>query len=178
MKIKLPKKAVVPEGFTVEYHEEMSSFDPTKLSLHLEPEQETGYISGHVLRERMKGKGLNINVANYLVKHPELIPKEWKGKFVSFWGTIVRNRDGTLLVPYVYDRGDRAVVRWDWLGGDWDGRHPAARFASLPSEPSEMTISTPVPIGPRPTSASEEIEIINKKLDVLLNHFGLNKFVK
>lgn len=72
---------------------------------------------------------LNANVLEYLLAHPDLIPEEWKGKAVFFWGTIYRDSDGGLYVRYLYWSG----VRWswvcNWLARDWIGHDPAAVLA-------------------------------------------------
>lgn len=130
MKIKL-KKPILPDWATLEYDNGITSFDPEKLVLHLEPEQKGGFVSGNVLQERLSNEGsINLAVLQYLVKNPKLIPNEWKGKWVYGWGTIVRYRDGRLGVPGVYDGGDWVVLGWDWLDDGWDSDRPAARFAS------------------------------------------------
>ncbi len=56
--------------------------------------------------------------------------KHFKGKAVFGWAGIVRNRSGSLSVPYLYGYGDRVVLYWLWTGSDWDGNGPALRFAS------------------------------------------------
>ena len=38
----------------------------------------------------MRGGSLNANVLDYLLEHPELIPKKWKKYRIVFWGTIYR----------------------------------------------------------------------------------------
>ncbi|MDO8633009.1 MAG: hypothetical protein Q7K38_00455, partial [Candidatus Wildermuthbacteria bacterium] len=73
---------------------------------------------------------MNANVLDYLLKNPHLIPDEWKGKYLFFWGTVYRGSVGCLYVRYLCWRG----VRWGWdcrwLGSGWDGRYPAALRAS------------------------------------------------
>jgi len=39
---------------------------------------------------------MNANVLDYLLAHPELIPEDWKNKYVFFWGTIYRYSSGGL----------------------------------------------------------------------------------
>src|SRR3990167_9669406 len=91
----------VPEGWSIEEHIKggLWLWDSTKVVLHLEPEQTTGYLTGNTLRERLKGKlVLNANVLDYLLAHTELIPEEWKRKYIFFWGTVYRDRGGYLYV--------------------------------------------------------------------------------
>jgi hypothetical protein len=59
---------------------------------------------------------------------PRVFKGWWNGRhFVHF----VRNHDGNLNVPYVYDDGNKVVVNWNWLDNDWNDNNPAARFATL-----------------------------------------------
>lgn len=58
---------------------------------------------------------LNANVLDYLLAHPELIPEDWNGKSVFFWGTIYRRLyDGRLFVRYLCS-GNTGIF---WLGLD------------------------------------------------------------
>ncbi len=58
---------------------------------------------------------LNVNVLEYLMGHQDLIPKEWRGKKVAFWGTVYRHSShGWFLVLYLY---------WNGVGWSW-GTHP------------------------------------------------------
>ena len=132
--IKLDKKPLLPEGWEIEEDNGQTSFVPD-FALHLEPEQEKGRIAGNTLRERLKGKPvLNANVLDYLLAHPELIPEDWKGKYVFFWGTIYRNSGGNLCVRYLYWRDGWWAWGRNWLDRDFNGYRPAALRASpLPS---------------------------------------------
>ena len=42
----------------------------------------------------------------------------------------VRNRDGNLNVPYLYENGDKVILNWNWLDNDWNGNNPALRHAT------------------------------------------------
>jgi len=146
--MKLQKQPKIPyDSWNVHYHDGKTSFDPKSLQLHLEPEQEKGYINGHILAARMKGKGLNSNVMDYLYEHQELIPKEWIGKYVYFWGTIFADDDDDLFVRYFcwYDGGvcDRGYC---YLGRDWYSRSPAAVSASISSKKLDAKSSALVPL--------------------------------
>lgn len=86
---------------------------------------------------------LNINVLDYLLSHPELIPESWKEKydgainFICFWGTIVENH-GYLYVPSLYwdEKKSKAVSTYHWTGTNWwengafHDNYPAALFVS------------------------------------------------
>jgi hypothetical protein len=59
-----------------------------------------------------------------------LIPEEWKGKYVFFWGTIYRGSGDNLYVRCLCWGGGRWDWGYDWLGGGWDDGNPAAVPAS------------------------------------------------
>ena len=44
---------------------------------------------------------------------------------------FVRNRDGNLNVPYLYENGDQVKLKWNWLDNDFNDNNPALRFAPL-----------------------------------------------
>ncbi|MEX0930484.1 MAG: hypothetical protein WDZ79_02270 [Candidatus Paceibacterota bacterium] len=130
----------VPGNWTVEEHQKGGQFkwdkNAQKDALYLSKGQTTGskYIEGNKLRKELADKPvLNANVLDYLLVNPHLIPEEWKGKLVFFWGTVYRNQRGRLCVRYLDWDGD---VGWGgralWLVGEWFGRYPAA--VSAPAE--------------------------------------------
>lgn len=122
-----------PDGWTVEEHQKggQYQFDAANVSLWLAKAQQKGSIEGNKLRKEMKGNPvLNANVLDYLLANPHLIPEEWKGKYVFFWGTVYRYSDGRLCVRFLY--WDGGWWRWGvrWLDGGWHGCSPAALCAS------------------------------------------------
>ncbi len=62
-------------------------------------------------------EGLNVNVLDYLLANPSLIPEEWKGKNVFFRGTIDRNSDGLLYGRCLHWFGSEWSSSLDWLVG-------------------------------------------------------------
>lgn len=56
--------------------------------------------------------------------------KYFRSKSVFGWKGVARDRDGILSAPFLYDDGVKVVLRWSWLGLDWDGGNPALRLAS------------------------------------------------
>ena len=65
------QELIIPKGYEgckIEEHYSNGKIDLSKLSLHLEPEQKSESIKSEILRERMKGKGLNANVLDFLLK--------------------------------------------------------------------------------------------------------------
>lgn len=73
---------------------------------------------------------LNACVLDHLIAKPHLIPEEWKGGAVFFWGTIYHNPDGLLCVRYLLWYRDSWISNFYWLAYTWDGNDPAAVDAS------------------------------------------------
>ena len=106
--------------------------DVQKDALFLASGQQKGSVLvGHKLRKELAGKPvLNANVLDYLLAHPELIPEDWKGKYVFFWGTSYRGSVGGLFVRYLYWCGGRWCWSFYWLGRGWGADGPASLRAS------------------------------------------------
>jgi hypothetical protein len=124
----------MPDGWKVEEHQKggQFKFDASQVQLFLAEGQKKGKVmEGNKLRKELAGKPvLNACVLDYLLAHPHLIPEEWKGKYVFFWGTIYRNSDGNLYVRYLYWYGDRWYWDYHWLDDDWTDYLPAVLRAS------------------------------------------------
>jgi len=124
----------IPDGWSVEEHRKGGTFkyDPAKVRLHLDEGQKNGkWIEGNNLRKKLANKPvLNANVLDYLLANPHLIPEEWKGEIVFFWGTIYRHRGGHLCVRRLIWSGDRWYWCASWLDLGWCGSHPAVVPAS------------------------------------------------
>jgi len=43
----------------------------------------------------------------------------------------VRNQNGNLNVPYLYENGDMVILNWNWVDNDFNGNNPALRHATL-----------------------------------------------
>ncbi len=102
-----------------------------EVTRYLSERQKTGYIRGYDLQQELAGRPvLNATVLDYLLAHPELIPEDWKGKAVYFWGMVYRGSGGKLCVRYLFWSGGR----WDWvydrLDCFWGSSEPAAVLAS------------------------------------------------
>lgn len=136
------------DGWTVESHAKMGKLDWGKIKpeLYLSEKQKNGYIVGEELLSELEGKNpLNANVLDYLLDHPDLIPKEWRGKWIYFWGTIYRDSDDDLCVRclYVCDGGScRSDCRYVSL--DFDSGFPAlvvyGKYSPLESETLPKTL--------------------------------------
>ena len=85
-------------------------WDASKVKLFLHDKQRDGSINGIKLRKELANKPCyNANLLDYLLDNPNLIPEEWQGGRVCFWGTIYRDF-----------RGDDLFVRClVWEGGHW-----------------------------------------------------------
>ena len=125
----------VPEGWKVEEHKKSGKVKWTKelIELYLSPGQKNGKcIEGNKLRKELASKPvLNANILDYLLAHPELIPEEWKGKYVFFWGTVYRGSGGCLYVRVLCWDGGRWSWDYYWLDGDFNDNDPAALSVSI-----------------------------------------------
>ena len=133
--IDLDANPLVPPMWRVVEHRKGGQFewDASKIELYRSKKQQSGkIIEGTELHEELKRQGLkgrsvlNANALDYLLKNRHLIPEEWKGKNVFFWGTVYRRSDGKLYVRCLFWFGHR----WDWfdrwLGNEFDDNFPAA----------------------------------------------------
>lgn len=102
------------------------------IKLHLSTNQQDGkYIVGRELRKELANEPvLPANVLDWLLANPHLIPEEWKGEVVFFWGTIYRVANGSLCVRCLYFHVGAWHSGYDWLDDVWSGYDPAALRAS------------------------------------------------
>lgn len=132
--INLDADPYVPGEWKVEEHKKggQLNWDTVKINLYLSQSQQNGkYVQGHKLRKELANQPvLNANVLDFLHAHPELIPKEWKGKRVYFWGTIYSDSLGILYVRCLYFREGRWRWNYRWFDFDWIDGEPAALLAS------------------------------------------------
>lgn len=117
--IDLNADPMVPDGWSVKEHHKGSSFEwnPAKIALYLSEQQNNGnFIEGNKLRKKLKSKTvLNACLLDYLLAHPQLIPEDWKGKTVFFWGTIYCDSDGDLCVRFLIWNGSEWFCNYRWL---------------------------------------------------------------
>ena len=132
--IDLDADPMIPNGWTVEKHTKggQFKFDPRQVVLYLDKEQQDGgVIVGNKLRQKLEGKGVyNANLLDFYLANPQLIPEEWKGKFIFFWGTIYRDSGGILCVRCLRWGGGGWYWDYSWLGHGFDGDVPAVVSAS------------------------------------------------
>ena len=102
---------------------------PTKIGLYLSKEQAEGKIvKGFDLREIIQTQNvLSANVLDFLLANPELIPENWRDKYIYFWGTIYKDENEDLCVRCLdLRRKDGRFWACPWLGKGWNMETPAA----------------------------------------------------
>ncbi|MEK7073278.1 MAG: hypothetical protein AAB974_02450 [Patescibacteria group bacterium] len=87
-------------------------WDTATVALYLGDDQKNRMVpKEEVLKDLQGQKVLPANVLDCLRSNPTLIPSDWKGKTIYFWGTI-----------YCDSNGDRRLVRsldWDDFTSSW-----------------------------------------------------------
>ncbi len=123
---------------TVVDHQKGGRFkwDASKVTLYLSERQRAidGFIKGDKLLEELKDKSpFNANLLDYLLKHPHLIPEEWKNEWVLFFGTTYcdyASGGRRLYVRHLCWLINKWGWGYLWLDLDLDGHRPAAVLAS------------------------------------------------
>lgn len=141
---KFPKRSIivdlfaapfVPKDLSIVEHrpgDKKFEWNPKKVALFLAEGQQISQIKGDTLREVLKGKPVfNANLLDFLLKNPHLIPEDWKGKAVFFWGTLYCNASGILYVRFLYWDGKVWDWSYHWLGNSWLSSNPAAVHAEI-----------------------------------------------
>jgi hypothetical protein len=104
-------------------------WSPDKVELWLSQEQhrDDKIVDRYLWDKLLEQSLLNANVLDYLLKHPYLIPKEWRGKWVYFWGTVYLDRSSSLSVRCLKLK-HRGQCLWDynWIKEYFGGNDPAA----------------------------------------------------
>ncbi len=121
------------EGWKVEEHKKGGQFkwDASKVQLFLHSKQQGGSIEGNKLRKELANQPVyNANLLDYLLDNPHLIPEEWKGKAVCFWGTIYRDSGDDLCVRCLVWNGGHGGHDGYWLGNGFGADDPSAVAAS------------------------------------------------
>ncbi len=100
----------VPGNWKVVTHQKNGKLEwrPGIITVSLEDGQRrnTNFPYGEQVYESYAGEKLpNSNMLEFYLKHPYLIPDEWKGEIVHFFGTI-----------FTDDRGNLHVRRLEWNG--------------------------------------------------------------
>jgi hypothetical protein len=98
----------LPEGWSIKNHLRGEKIDwrLEKSRLHIEPCQRGGHsVHGDVLCIRIRPLlPYNANLLDFLLKEKNhhLIPREWPGKTILFWGTVYLDCEKRPRVRYLY----------------------------------------------------------------------------
>jgi hypothetical protein len=126
----------VPDGWWLVEHQKGGKFEwnSSNVKLHVSPSQQGNGIEGNQLREELKGKNpYNANLLDYLLNNQDLIPEQWKGKSVYFWGTVYRDSDDRACVRCLCRHHGEWRWHYGWLDSHFIGSEPAAVPALLPA---------------------------------------------
>lgn len=143
-KINLNKKPYIPKGWKLESHTKggMFEWNPRAVELYLSEKQKSSYIKGTELQKELKDKNpFNANLLDYLLANPDLIPDEWKGQWVFFWGTIYRRSSGNLFVRFLRWNGGEWNWRYYWLDCYFNDNDPSAVFARSVQEEKRYKVN-------------------------------------
>jgi len=104
-----------------------TEYDITKVEQWLHDGQKDGCIGGNKIYTHLRETdtlktclGLR-DLEEIQKKGIVFFRKYFKDKAVFGWASVVRDRLGSLSVPYLYGCGDKVILNWDWLGNDWYG---------------------------------------------------------
>lgn len=135
-------KSAYPDWMKKVMHPDLETTGPAEydlatvqLWLH-EGQQGGNWAKGQRIYDHLKSNNMLegcLGLADGLAiqqKGIEVFRKFFAGKAVFLWKSVVRDRGGDLHVPFLLGHGGGVVVDWNWLGVDWSGFSPAARFAS------------------------------------------------
>lgn len=119
---------LIPDGWAVVEDVAPSTFDVSELKpvSFLKPGESS--IGGEEMRKRaIEFKG-NLGLADgkRLLAEQDKIPVEFREFYITLPGTVLRDSDGILRVPYLRFNVGRWVLDFLWLGDDW---HDDDRFA-------------------------------------------------
>ena len=116
-------------GYTVVEDVEPSQFKVKNLKFITFLESGESYITGETMRQRAVTLKGNIGLVDgqYLLDHQDEIPKEMRGKYIVFPGTLLRGSGDDLDVAYLSWLGFCWVLSFGWLGTDWGGSDRFAR---------------------------------------------------
>jgi len=123
----------LPDGFSVDEHHRGGRFEWNldEITIHQSLTNQQDHLQyikgGDFLRELANEPICNANVLDYLLAHPELIPDDWKGKNVYFWGTIYLGSDHRLSVRCL----EWNVDKWGWKSRRFENDFCAFDYAAV-----------------------------------------------
>jgi hypothetical protein len=105
-------------------------FDPDKIRLFLAAKQQNDlFLIGNKLRLELLDKlVLSANFLDYLLAHPGIIPPEFKGRKIFFWGTIYRDWDNESCVRCLHSIGSEWTWDKHWLDLRFYSIYPTILF--------------------------------------------------
>lgn len=109
---------------------ELSKFDIKNLSFISFLENGEDYIRGEEMRKRAVTLKANRGLADakYLLDHQAEIPAKLRGKkYIVLPGTVLRDSNGYLCVPYLHWNGVRWVLSFFWVGNGFHSSIVLAR---------------------------------------------------
>ncbi len=119
----------VPDGWKVCSHKKNGKilWDPSRVTLYFSKQQKNRQsIEGNYLCEELKSMPvLNACILDYLISHPQLIPKEWQRLNNFFWGTLYYDFQDAVMVRCLSWIDGRWHPNQRWIIADWDDRCPA-----------------------------------------------------
>ncbi len=129
--LSLKKNKMIPVRWKVVEHQKNGVFhwDPKKVHLFVSKDQKVDSVSSKKLQKTFKRKKINVlnaNFLDFLVKHQELIPADWKDEVVVFWGTIYQGINERLYVRTLEWQIDRYVSSYMWVACYFGQHEPAA----------------------------------------------------
>lgn len=129
--VNFDRDSFVPQGYTIVEHKGSGQFkyDSTKVKLYLSEKQKNGKtINGDSLCRELKDLPVvNANLLDFLLKEENqyLIPDEWKGKVIFFWGTIYKNVHGDLFIRCLYWDAEEWISYYQSTSKEWYDNSPA-----------------------------------------------------
>jgi hypothetical protein len=110
------------------------------MKYELEKICESGYVSGKEMLEKADKLGITSGKedADYLLAHQDEIPEEWR-KYYLIFPEYLQDGDGSGSVACFGWNGERWVLYFDWLDGDFDSDGRFVRH--MTNNNSEQTLT-------------------------------------
>ena len=132
-------KPSYPDWFKKLEHPELECSGPTEYNLQtgveqwLHDEQKHRSVQGNTIYKHLTDTNalascLNLQDGLAIQQKGIAVFRKLFGGAVFLCGSVVQDRYGYLLVPFLCELGDEVVVRWLWLANYWNSLNPALRF--------------------------------------------------